>query len=340
MNVKESSAESVSPMNKPTELKHKGMTTSNYIRSTRKEKKEPSSRARLWASYASTIIGVTATAPFDVLKTRLQIQMDREITEKVYTRIHHSFQRIWQEEGIRGLFKGYRATLVCTPVFHSIYFPIYERLRLTFSELLGAEKEDFKVVFASWGISGFVSNMITNPMWLIRTRMQGEIFKSQGKPNYQRKYRSIAGSIYRVYSKEGFLALYTGLTASLINISHVLVYFPVYEKTKLFFRVNFESDRETLSAKYVSLSVLISKWLASTVSYPIELIRARQQDSIVSEGRDSKFLGVLKRTYANEGAMAFYSGFSLNLMRILPQNIIIFMLYEKLSDLFTNSIDL
>lgn len=184
-----------------------------------------------------------------------------------------------------------------------------------------------------------MSNLITNPMWMIRTRMQAEIFRSSGQLNYQRKYKSISGSIYRVYKNEGFMSLYTGLAASMLNISHVLVYFPIYENMKKLLKNTFEPDKDHLSSKYVSLCVLLSKSAASLVSYPVELIRARQQDTRAHESTGRGFMKVLKRTYYNEGILAFYSGFSLNLIRILPQNIIVFMLYEKLSELFTNTIE-
>jgi hypothetical protein len=75
-------------------------------------KKEPSSRARMLASYSATIFGVTATSPIDVLKTRLQVQHDKGLGKEMYTRIHHSFIKMWKQEGIQGMFKGYRATVV------------------------------------------------------------------------------------------------------------------------------------------------------------------------------------------------------------------------------------
>jgi solute carrier family 25 (mitochondrial folate transporter), member 32 len=290
----------------------------------------------MMASYTATIIGVTATSPIDVLKTRLQVQMDKDLGQKVYTRIHHSFAKIWREEGIGGMFKGYRATVIWTPIFHSIYFPLYEKLRLEFSRDFNLPKHSLPVVFLSCGISGFVSNVITNPMWLIRTRMQAEVFKKDQNENYHRRYRTVTGSILKVYKEEGFLSLYTGLLASMLNITHVLVYFPIYENIKFLFKQLFEPERHTLSPKYITISVTISKSLASLVSYPVELIRARQQDTRAREHKGRNFIDVLNRTYKKEGILAFYSGFSLNLLRILPQNIILFMLYEKLSELFTS----
>ena len=169
--------------------------------------------------------------------------------------------------------------------------------------------------------------------------MQAEIFRAKGNPYYVRNYKSISGSIYRVYQKEGFSSLYTGLAASMLNITHVLIFFPIYENIKLRLKSTFEPEQETLSSKFVSLSVLCSKSIASLVSYPVELIRARQQDTRSHEVQGRSFAKVLKRTYGKEGIKGFYSGFSLNLFRILPQNIIVFMLYEKISQFLTDTIE-
>lgn len=39
-----------------------------------------------------------------------------------------------------------------------------------------------------------------------------------------------------IIKNEGFLALWTGLAASYLGIFHVMIYFPLYEKSKIFFR--------------------------------------------------------------------------------------------------------
>jgi len=89
--------------------------------------------------------------------------------------------------------------------------------------------------------------------------MQTEIFKSERRFNYKNNYRTIFGSVYRVYTREGFFALFTGLAASLFNISHVLVYFPIYENSKVQLKKLFEPEKEHLSPHLISLSVIISK---------------------------------------------------------------------------------
>mmetsp|Transcript_17478 Transcript_17478/g.17237 ORF Transcript_17478/g.17237 Transcript_17478/m.17237 type:complete len:91 (+) Transcript_17478:529-801(+) len=89
--------------------------------------------------------------------------------------------------------------------------------------------------------------------------MMAEVFKSQGNPNYEIKYKSLFGSLRHVCKKEGPLTLYTGLIASFLNLSHVLVYFTTYESLKVFLKREIEPEKPALSSYLISLSVVISK---------------------------------------------------------------------------------
>lgn len=75
------------------------------------------------------------------------------------------------------------------------------------------------------------------------------------------------------------LALYQGLVPSMIGIVHPIIYFPLYEKSKLYLKNHWEEpNAETLSAKYVALSTVLTKAVASAITYPHEVMRARMHD--------------------------------------------------------------
>ena len=80
-----------------------------------------------------------------------------------------------------------------------------------------------------------------------------------------------------IQNKEGFLALFKGLSASMLGISHVLIYFPLYERTKQMFRNMYNlKETDNLGAKNVFLSAVISKSITTSITYPHEVMRARQ----------------------------------------------------------------
>ena len=78
-------------------------------------------------------------------------------------------------------------------------------------------------------VSGFICNIVTNPFWVIRTRLQVQYLHNQEKPIY----RSIMHAFRKIYKHEGFLSLYKGLSVSMVGLSHVAIYFPIYEELKL-----------------------------------------------------------------------------------------------------------
>jgi Mitochondrial carrier protein len=71
--------------------------------------------------------------------------------------------------------------------------------------------------------------------------------------------------------------------------------------------------------------------VSSGIAYPHEVLRARQQDNRMIDNRSSRLRDVIREAIKNEGPLALYSGFTTNLMRILPHYAIVFVLYEHFS---------
>jgi len=88
--------------------------------------------------------------------------------------------------------------------------------------------------------------------------------------------RSLYINMRDIANKEGFLALYKGVPASCFGLLHPLVFFPIYEKQKIYYKKNFEPDAEKLSTIYILASSVTSKFIASAISYPHEVLRARK----------------------------------------------------------------
>lgn len=64
--------------------------------------------------------------PVDVIKERLQVQ-DLKRSYK-YKGSADAFATIMREEGVRGLYKGYVATIYSFGPFSAIYFALYEKV--------------------------------------------------------------------------------------------------------------------------------------------------------------------------------------------------------------------
>lgn len=73
----------------------------------------------------------------------------------------------------------------------------------------------------------------------------------------------------------------------MLGIMHPLIYFPLYEKAKIYLKKNWDThnaDPDALSSQFVLISAVFCKGASSALTYPHEVIRARMQDARGYEG--------------------------------------------------------
>ena len=92
-------------------------------------------------------------------------------------------------------------SVFCIPLFHTLYFPLYEKSKLHFKDKYGWADDSFRLYSVSAGLSGLFCNVVTNPFWVVRTRMQAEIFRSNCEHHYKRTYKGIFHSMYKIGSE-------------------------------------------------------------------------------------------------------------------------------------------
>ena len=287
------------------------------------------------ASNISTVIAATLLFPLEVLKTRIQVQGGiSNLNKKVGL---FDVREFYQKEGVKGLFRGYSISITLIPIFNTIYFPLYEVAKYQLKTNLGWKSDEVRLYSVSAGFAGAMCNIATNPFWLVRTRMQVEIFRNESNAHFDKKYAHGIKSIYvnlkEIYHTEGFRALYKGLPASFLGIVHPLVFFPIYEKLKIHFKKAYQPAEETLGISWIMLASVISKLIASGITYPHEVLRARiffEVNKLEKKQRNPTLISVARRIIKTEGPLALYSGFLSNLIRLLPNTFLMFALYEHM----------
>ena len=279
------------------------------------------SSSQIWKDFCCGVGSGTVCAlvcsPLDVAKIRLQVQGN--IGVKKYNGLLSTILKTWREENIRGLYRGFQPSVLAISMSWAIYFPLYNSLKLKMKDSAVAREEVWHVSIAAVA-AGAVQNTVTNPLWVVRTRMMTAVYHGDNMAAM-----STAAVLRHIFVHEGFAGLYKGLKASFFGLSHVAIQFPLYEELKRQFQ---QHEDGSVSPTQVALCSGISKAVASSATYPHEVIRSTLHDW--RGVGDYGAMNACRHVWYREGISGFYRGFFVNLTRVIPASITTFVAYETL----------
>jgi solute carrier family 25 (mitochondrial folate transporter), member 32 len=180
--------------------------------------------------------------------------------------------------------------------------------------------------FISSALSGALTNVLTNPIWVLKTRMLSSDRSAEGA------YPSMWIGARRLWNAEGWRGFYRGLGVSLIGVSHGAVQFAVYEPTKRIYlsRKRWERDQEDRVSNEATIVLSsVAKLVAGAVTYPYQVVRSRLQTYNAEERFGRGIKGVSARIWQEEGFQGFYRGLVPGVVRVLPATWVTFLVYEN-----------
>ncbi|PSC75488.1 polyubiquitin [Micractinium conductrix] len=274
-------------------------------------------------------ITATVVCPLDVLKTRLQVQ--GKAGAAMYKGVGGGLSKIMREEGMRGLYRGLTPTLVALLPNWAVYFTAYERLKTAIGSRVAPEwSTSAGVHMAAAAGAGAATMLITNPLWVIKTRLQtqnmGIRMGASGNPAL---YRGTLDALLRIAREEGLVGLYSGLGPSLLGVMHVVIQFPLYENIKQRFAEAHGDRSDTLNLYELIFASAASKMVASTATYPHEVVRSRMH--IAGTGAFTGFARTCRQILAEDGVPGFYRGCVTNLLRTTPAAAVTFTSFELIN---------
>ncbi|KAI8817942.1 mitochondrial carrier domain-containing protein [Fimicolochytrium jonesii] len=335
------------PISAPAQIKAKDQHA-------KRDTPKPSVLVHFAAGGFGGTVGAAITCPLEVVKTRLQSSLYRD-TEKVVS-LKNPIRATWihmrevvgllgqirKQEGIRALWKGLGPNLVGVVPARAIYFATYSQGKHFYTQM-NKGRETPVVHMLSAATAGIATGSVTNPIWLIKTRMQ---LQSERKDlAAHQRYRNSFHCLTTVVREEGVRALYRGLSASFLGIGESTLQFVTYEYLKKTWVEDRKARRLALLSpeerKEASLSNSPADWLdtfaaagvakfgAAIVTYPHEVLRTRLRQT--PENGIVKYTGLVqsaKLIYKEEGMAALYGGMTAHLMRVVPNAAIMFFCYE------------
>ena len=235
------------------------------------------------------------TYPIDVIKTNFQVT---RITNP--ESIHSVIKNTYARRGIMGFYSGIGPQLSTYPLFWGIFFQI-NSYKLTISQNKNVNK------FINANISSAIASTLINPLFVIKTRLQ--TYKITPKYNHL---------IKKIYQNEGMSGFYKGLIPTILNNTKLGIQFPLY-------------DLLMEKSNNVIYSATISKFISTSIFYPLDLIRINQRNS----SEKLCMMTVAKMIYKHERFFGFYRGIGLYTLISTPNFVLMLYFKEYLTNILS-----
>ena len=227
-------------------------------------------------------------SPFDVLRTRYQIS-GKSLP------VIDTYSALFRKEGISLIRTGIKSNMCCIPVWWGLYHQTYTLLKT-------------KNVWIGWDafIAGNVSSLITNPLFVLRTRMLSGLY---GEHVSQNVVNMIKTDRLRLFTK--------GYLSTVAHNCQLSVIMPLFDCGK----ENLSNKESKYYTYQIMLISAVSKFIGGSIFYPTEVIRSRIRQS---SGKMS-----FKDVIFNKSFKPF-SGYKVHTIRSIPATVSALTVYELL----------
>lgn len=287
-------------------------------------------------------ITTIVTHPLDLVKIRLQLLATN--SDKLgYGYVISSLKQDAKgniRQIIKEIYRGLGINWLGNATAWALYFGLYRASKDLIYELQAPgydrDNDDLKrdADLSSWmylsagAISGTITSIATNPIWVIKTRMMSTSGREANS------YTSAVDGIRRLIRDEGIGGVWRGLMPSLFGVSQGAIYFMIYDTLKHRFsslsrQTEEPNRRKTLKNSETFVISTISKIVSVTAVYPFQLLKSNLQ-SFDAKKKRYTFRKLVRSINQAEGLPGFYKGLSANLLRAIPSTCITFLLYENI----------
>jgi adenine nucleotide transporter 17 len=193
-------------------------------------------------------------------------------------------------------------------VTNFVYYYWYEFTRAVFEKAAiqgGRASKKLTTVesMIAGAIAGSATVLITNPIWVINTRMTAR--KSEAEetlPGVKKPKASTLSTLMDLLRQEGPKALFAGVLPALVLVINPILQYTIFEQLK-----NVVERRRRMTPKDAFYLGALGKIMATSLTYPYITIKSRAHVAS-KDGPKESLNGSLKRIIQEEGWKGLYKG--------------------------------
>ena len=289
--------------------------------------------SQMKAPIAGSVSGVLTramTQPLDCAKVRHQLQVEpikREVGAK-YTSTWQTFQLIFREEGVKGLWKGHIPGQILSVAYGFGQFAAYDQFNLNAKRIqFFADHEQIRHSLAG-GFGGAVGMIISTPFDVVRTRLIAQ--------DVNKGYSGMSNAFRTILTGEGMKGLFRGLVPGVAQIAPLAAiqfwsYNLIIKESKMFLD-------QSPSPYIILLAGALSGIISKTCVYPLDLTKKRLQIQQFQAHRTSfgnniycsGLFDCMIKTARIEGFRGLYKGLTPSIIKSGTVSGLHFLLYEEI----------
>lgn len=192
--------------------------------------------------------------PVDVVKERMQVQQRNTNASSTlgyqYNGSWDALRQIAKTEGMRGIYKGYGATLASFGPFSALYFMFYEQCKYQSREYISRQRNqpssavkdgDLPLVhlIACSAGAGALASWLTSPLDMAKLRLQvqrGQAAAASGSSISGKQHNGMIDCLQSIFAEGGVRGLFRGAGARVIHFAPATtITMTCYEKCRAFF---------------------------------------------------------------------------------------------------------
>ncbi|EDW17448.2 mitochondrial dicarboxylate carrier [Drosophila mojavensis] len=263
---------------------------------------------RWWSGGVCSAMAVTTTHPLDLVKVQLQTQSKR-------VPVSHLIANIYKNSGILGFYSGISASWFRQLTYTTARFALYEYGK----NFVDANNMSAKFQLATF--AGFFGGILGVPGDVVTVRLQND---SKLPPAERRGYKHVFDGLYRIAKEEGVKNLFRGTVPAVSRAVFLTIGTnAAYDQVKQVLQREM-GMKEGLPLHFLTSTV--AGFIGTLMTQPIDVMKTTYMNA--PPGEFSGLGAVIVHTM-KQGPLAFYKGFVPALLRISPNTIITFMLYEQ-----------
>ncbi|MCJ1399561.1 hypothetical protein MMC11_002763 [Xylographa trunciseda] len=284
--------------------------------------------AHALAGAGGGLLAMTLTYPLITLSTRAQVE-----SKRAQSSTYDAIRRIVQREGVSGLYAGLDSALFGISVTNFVYYYWYEWTRAFFERAaIKSSRASSRLTTVESMIAGAIAGsatvLITNPIWVVNTRMTARKSSSE-LPGNSKSARapSTLATLRSLFKDEGPTALFAGVLPALVLVINPILQYTIFEQLK-----NALEKRRKVLPRDVFLLGAIGKLLATSITYPYITVKSRMHVASRNGPQDG-MLDSVRRIVREEGYTGLYKGIGPKVTQSVITAAFLFAFKDALYDL-------